>query len=451
MGQQSQRAKAKLQSINAALESGGLLEVKRTINSGLAPAEVAHLIESSPPKIRKMLWELVDTENEGEVLQHLSDEISASFLNEMSASQLVDLTSELDTDDVVDLLQQLPEQLSNDVLQEMDSEDRDRLEAVMFYPEDSAGGLMNTDTVTVRADITLDVVLRYLRRHRSLPAMTDNILVINRSHEFIGILPINKLLVSDLNQTVREVMTTDTQVIHANMDEEDVAKIFERHDLVSAPVIDSAGKLIGRITIDDVVDVIRDTADHSLMSMAGLDEEEDTFAPAFKTGRRRAVWLGINLVTAFIASSVIGLFDQTIERLVALAVLMPIVASMGGIAGSQVLTLVIRGQALGHISSRNINWLMNRELAVGFFNGLLWALVIAAITFFWFNDLQLAWIIGAAIIINFIVAALSGAALPIILKRQNIDPALAGGVLLTTITDVVGFFAFLGLASIFYL
>ena len=246
-------------------------------------------------------------------------------------------------------------------------------------------------------------------------------------------------------------MTTDTQVIHANMDEEDVAKIFERHDLVSAPVIDSVGKLIGRITIDDVVDVIRDTADHSLMSMAGLDEEEDTFAPALKTGRRRAVWLGINLITAFIASAVIGLFDQTIERLVALAVLMPIVASMGGIAGSQVLTLVIRGQALGHISSRNITWLMNRELAVGFFNGLLWAFVIAVITFFWFDDLQLAWIIGAAIIINFLVAALSGAALPIILKRQNIDPALAGGVLLTTITDVVGFFAFLGLASIFYL
>ena len=451
MGQQNQRAKAKLHSINTALDSGGLQEVKRTINTGLAPAEVAHLIESSPPKIRKMLWELIEKENEGEVLQHLSDEISASFLNEMSAAQLVDLTSELDTDDVADLLQQLPEHVSNDVLRGMDSKDRSRLETVLSYPEDSAGGLMNTDTVTVRADIKLDVVLRYLRRHRSLPEMTDNLLVINRSFEFIGILPINKLLVSDLNQTVREVMTTDTQIIHANMDEEDVAKIFERHDLVSAPVIDSAGKLIGRITIDDVVDVIRDTADHSLMSMAGLDEEEDTFAPALKTGRRRAVWLGINLVTAFIASAVIGLFDQTIERLVALAVLMPIVASMGGIAGSQVLTLVIRGQALGHISSRNINWLMNRELAVGFFNGLLWATVIAAITFFWFNDLQLAWIIGAAIIINFIVAALSGAALPIILKRHNIDPALAGGVVLTTITDVVGFFSFLGLASIFYL
>ena len=230
-----------------------------------------------------------------------------------------------------------------------------------------------------------------------------------------------------------------------------MAKIFERHDLVSAPVIDNHGKLIGRITIDDVVDVIRDTADHSMMSMAGLDEEEDTFAPAFKTGRRRAVWLGINLVTAFIASAVIGLFGETIERLVALAVLMPIVASMGGIAGSQVLTLVIRGQALGHISSSNIGWLLNRELAVGFFNGLLWAAVIAGITFFWFEDLMLAGIIAAAIVINLLVAALSGAALPIILKRQRIDPALAGGVILTTITDVVGFFSFLGLASIFYL
>lgn len=451
MGQQNQRAKAKLHSINAALESGGLQQVKRTINTGLAPAEVAHLIESSPPKVRKMLWELIEKENEGEVLQHLSDEISASFLNEMSAEQVVDLTSELDTDDVADLLQQLPKHVSNDVLRGMDSEDRSRLEAVLSYPEDSAGGLMNTDTVTVRPDITLDVVLRYLRRHRTLPEMTDNLLVINRNDEFIGILAINKLLVSDLKQTVREVMSTDTQILTASMDEEDVAKIFERHDLVSAPVVDNHGKLIGRITIDDVVDVIRDTADHSLMSMAGLDEEEDTFAPALKTGRRRAVWLGINLITAFIASAVIGLFDQTIERLVALAVLMPIVASMGGIAGSQVLTLVIRGQALGHISSSNIGWLLNRELAVGFFNGLLWATVIAGITLFWFNDLLLAGIIAAAIIINLLIAALSGAALPIILKRQSIDPALAGGVILTTITDVVGFFSFLGLASIFYL
>lgn len=451
MGQQNQRAKAKLHSINTALETGALEQVKRTINSGLAPAEIAHLIESSPPKFRKMLWRMIEKDNEGEVLQHLNDEVSALFLSEMSPEELVHLTSELDTDDVADILQQVPEHISHEVLRGMDSKNRDRLRTVLSYPEDSAGGLMNTDTITVRPDITLDVVLRYLRHHRSLPEMTDNLLVINRKSEFIGILPINKLLVSDLKQTVREVMTTDTQILHASMDEEDVAKIFERHDLVSAPVVDNDGKLIGRITIDDVVDVIRDTADHSLMSMAGLDEEEDTFAPAFKTGRRRALWLGINLITAFIASAVIGLFDQTIERLVALAVLMPIVASMGGIAGSQVLTLVIRGQALGHISSSNVRWLLNRELAVGFFNGLLWAVVIAGITLFWFNDFQLAWIIAAAIVINLLVAALSGAAVPIILKRQRIDPALAGGVILTTITDVVGFFSFLGLASIFYL
>lgn len=452
MGQQNQRAKAKLHSINAALETGGLQQVKRTLNSGLAPAEVAHLIESSPPKVRKMLWELIETANEGEVLQHLNDEVSGLFLNEMSAEELVHLTSELDTDDVADILQQIPNHVSDAVLRGMDSEDRDRLEAVLAYPEDTAGGLMNTDTVTVRPDITLDVVLRYLRRHRSLPEMTDNLLVINRNNEFIGILSINKLLVSDLKQTVREVMSTDAQVIHASMDEEDVAKVFERHDLVSAPVVDNHGKLLGRITIDDVVDVIRDTADHSLMSMAGLDDEEDTFAPAFKTGKRRALWLGINLITAFIASAVIGVFDATIERLVALAVLMPIVASMGGIAGSQVLTLVIRGQALGHINSMsNVRWLLNRELTVGFFNGLLWATVIGLITLVWFNDWQLAWIIAAAIIINLVIAALSGAAVPLILKRQRIDPALAGGVILTTITDVVGFFSFLGLASIFYL
>lgn len=451
MGQQNLRATAKLHSLNAALESGALQQVKRILNGGLAPAEVAHLIESSPPKVRKILWELIDKEHEGEILQDLSDEISAYFLNEMSAEELVDLTSDLDTDDVADLLQQLPERVTRQVLSSMDSEDRSRLESVLSYPEDSAGGLMNTDTVTVRPDITLDVVLRYLRRHRSLPEMTDNLLVVNRNDEFIGILAINKLLVSDLNQTVREVMTTECQIIPAQMDEEEVAKIFERHDLVSAPVVDAKGKLLGRITIDDVVDVIRDTADHSLMSMAGLDEEEDTFAPAFKTGRRRAIWLGINLLTAFIASAVIGLFDQTIEKLVALAVLMPIVASMGGIAGSQVLTLVIRGQALGHISGNNIGWLMNRELTVGFFNGLLWAAVIAAITLLWFGDLQLAWIIAAAIIINLLIAALSGAALPIVLKHQGIDPALAGGVILTTITDVVGFFSFLGLATLFYL
>lgn len=451
MAQQSEKARAKLHSLNAALESGAMAQVKRILNSGLAPVDIAHLIESSPPKARKVLWEMVDKELEGEVLQNLSEELQSHFLSDMSAEEVADIAAELDTDDVADMLQQLPERVTQEVLESMDQQDRARLESVLGYAEDSAGGLMNTDTITIRPDITLEVVLRYLRRHKSLPATTDNLLVVSRNNEFIGTLPISKLLVSDPNQTVREVMSTDVKIIPASMHDTDVAKLFERHDLVSAPVVDEDGILVGRITIDDVVDVIRETADHSLMSMAGLDDEEDTFAPALKTSRRRAVWLGINLLTALAASAVIGLFDKTIEQVVALAVLMPIVASMGGIAGSQVLTLVIRGEALGHLSGSNFRWLFNRELIVAGINGVLWAVVIAIITFAWFRDPAIAIIIGSAIIINLMVAAMSGAVLPMILKARGIDPALAGSVILTTVTDVVGFMSFLGLATLFYL
>lgn len=452
MAEPSEKARAKLLSLNEALESGAINRVRRIINSGLAPVDVAHLIESSTPRDRKLLWDLVDKEIEGEVLQYLSDDIQSQFLSDMSAAEVADMTADLDADDVADMLQQLPERVIQEVLDSMDHQDRSRLEAILGYPEDSAGGLMNTDTITIRPDITLDVVLRYLRRHQSLPDMTDNLLVVNRQSEFIGVLPIRKLLVSDPQQTVREVMSTGgVTVIQATQHETEVAKLFERHDLVSAPVVDANGILLGRITIDDVVDVIRETADHSLMSMAGLDEDEDTFAPALKTARRRAVWLGINLITAFIASAVIGMFDKTIQQVVALAVLMPIVASMGGIAGSQVLTLVIRGQALGHLSSANFTWLFNRELIVAALNGVLWAIVIAIITWLWFGDEMIAVIIAAAIIINLMAAAVTGAALPQILKSQGIDPALAGGVILTTVTDVVGFMSFLGLATLFYL
>lgn len=452
MAEPSEKARAKLHSLNEALESGAINRVRRIINSGLAPVDVAHLIESSPPKARKLVWDLVDREIEGEVLQYLSDELQSHFLSDMSAAEVIDMTADLDADDVADMLQQLPERVTQEVLDSMDHQDRARLEAILGYPEDSAGGLMNTDTITIRPDITLDVVLRYLRRHQSLPDMTDNLLVVNRQNEFIGVLPIRKLLVSDPLQTVREVMSTGgVTVIQATQHETEVAKLFERHDLVSAPVVDANGVLLGRITIDDVVDVIRETADHSLMSMAGLDEDEDTFAPALKTARRRAVWLGINLITAFIASAVIGMFDKTIQQVVALAVLMPIVASMGGIAGSQVLTLVIRGQALGHLSGANFGWLFNRELIVAALNGVLWAVVIALITWFWFDDQGIAVIIGAAIIINLLAAAVTGAALPQALKAWGIDPALAGGVILTTVTDVVGFMSFLGLATVFYL
>ena len=440
-----------LSHLTSALEDGAFSQVKRILNQGLAPVDVAHLLESSPPKERRLLWELIEPDNEGDVLQHLSDEIRGDFINEMSPQELVDATSDLDIDDQADLFQQLPDTVIHEVLMVMDASDRQRVEAVLSYPEDSAGGLMDTDVVTIRPDISIDTVLRYLRRHHELPDTTDSIWVVNRNDELVGLLPITKMLISDPSKVVQDVMSTDVITIGADTSDTEVAQLFERHDLISAPVVDDKGLLLGRITIDDVVDVIREEADHSLLSMAGLDDEEDTFAPAMKTSRRRAIWLGVNLITAFIASFVIGLFSEALDKIVALAILMPIVASMGGIAGSQVLTLVIRGMALGHLDRGNLKWLLNRELAVGALNGVLWAMVIGSITYLWFGDWVMAMIIASAIIINLLVAALAGAILPVSLKVANIDPALAGSVILTTVTDVIGFLSFLGLATLIYL
>jgi magnesium transporter len=309
---------------------------------------------------------------------------------------------------------------------------------------------MDTDTISVRARVTVDVVLRYLRRHTELPAMTDNIFVVNHRDEYIGLLPLRRLLVSDPGMTVREVMITDIDPIEAETHESEVASIFARYNLVSAPVIDSNGLLLGRITIDDVVDVIRDEADHSLLGMAGLTEDDDTFGPIWRTARSRAVWLGANLLTAFLASAVINLFEETIAQVVALAVLMPIVASMGGVAGSQTLTLVIRSMAQGQLVDSNMFWIMRRELAVGLINGAVWAIVVAIGAYFVFGDFTLGLVIAMALIINLAAAALSGATLPRLLQKLNIDPAVAGSVVLTTITDVVGFMSFLGLATLFY-
>lgn len=444
------RVKTRLKAISEALESGSLTQVARILNSGLEPSDIAHLLESSPPKQRRLLWQLVEDDLDGEVLQYLSDDIRSDFLSEMDARDVISIAEDLEIDDLADLLQQLPETVIAEVLDTMDHQDRQRLEEVLAYPEDSAGGLMDTDVITVRPDITVEVVLRYLRQHKSLPAMTDTLVVVNRKDDYIGILPLTTLLVSQPQSTVRELMQTDLDPILVTTPDSEVATRFARHDLVSAPVVDDRGKLLGRITIDDVVDVIREDADHEIMSMAGLDEEEDMFAPILKTTRGRAIWLGINLLTAFLASAVIGLFDEAIEKVVALAVLMPIVASMGGIAGSQALTLVIRGLATGKVSATNLGWLINREFLVGAINGLLWAAVVAGTATLWFGDWMLGALIAVALLINLTVAALAGTVLPVVLKRLKIDPALAGGVILTTVTDVVGFCAFLGLATLAY-
>ncbi|MBN1007756.1 magnesium transporter [Amphritea pacifica] len=441
---------SELDKLNTALEEGAFRQIRYTLNKTLRPSEVAHLIEKSPPKERRLLWSLIHKDIEADVLQELGDDVKSEILSKMNTSEVLAISESLETDDLADMMQQLPETVMHELLRSMDHQNRERLEKILSYPEDTAGGLMNTDTITIRPDITIEAALRYLRRHAELPDMTDSLFVVSRKDTYIGSLPLTRMLVSDPSSTVREMMVTDKSPIPADMEDTQVAKLFEQEDLVSAPVVDEEGQLLGRITIDDVVDVIREDADHSLMSMAGLDEDEDTFAPIMKTTRRRAVWLGINLITAFLASAVIGLFEETIGKVVALAVLMPIVASMGGIAGSQVLTLMIRGQALGHVERSNAGWLLNREMVVGALNGILWALVVAAIAIIWFQDLTIGIIIACAIIINLFAAALAGTMLPIVLKAWGIDPALAGSVLLTTITDVVGFFAFLGLATFFY-
>ena len=438
-----------LDRLSAALESGTFLDVRRMLN-GLSPADVAHLLESSPPKYRHILWQMVEVDQEGEVLGELGDELRAHFLSDMDAAEVAMITEDMEDDDVADILQQVPDRITQEVLNAMDHQDRTRLEQVMHYPDDCAGGLMNTDTITIRARLTLDVVLRYLRRHDEIPKMTDNLIVVNRSDQFIGLLSLRTLLVSDPSVSVREMMQTDVEPIPVDMSDTEVARLFERNDWVSAPVVNTDGRLLGRITIDDVVDVIREDADHSFMSMAGLDEEEDTFAPVSRAAPRRAVWLGINLATAFVASSMINLFQDTIEKVVALAVLMPIVASMGGIAGTHTLTVLSRSIAMGQVGKNNQLWLVNRELLIGVINGLLWASVVAVAASVWFEDWLIGLIIAAAMVINLITAALTGAVIPLLMTRAKIDPALAGGVVLTTVTDVVGFVSFLGLATWFY-
>ncbi len=440
---------AQLGEINEALNSGTFIQVRRILN-GLQPAEIAHLLESSPPPSRRVLWRLIDRDLEGDVLQELSEDIQGQFLRRMDTAEVVEITEGMDADDLADILQQLPDRVIREVLSAMSAQDRGRVEQVLAYDEDTAGGMMDTDTITVRPRLTLDIVLRYLRRHEELPDSTDNLIVVNRKGQYVGLLPLSKLLTSSTNITVREVMTTDVEAIPADLPDTEVANLFERHNWVSAPVVDDSGSVVGRITIDDVVDVIREDADHSLMSMAGLDEEEDTFSPVMRTAPRRAIWLGVNLLTAIIASSVINIFQGTIDKVVALAVLMPIVASMGGVAGSQTLTVVIRGIALGQIGRSNISWLLSREFRVGLMNGMLWAAIMGVIAGFWFDDRILGVIIAAAMVINLITAAVAGALLPMVLRSVNIDPALAGSVALTTITDVIGFFAFLGLATYFY-
>jgi magnesium transporter len=435
-----------LQLLREQLDSGRMRSARLMVHS-LHPAETARLLESLPQQERALLWEMVAPDDEGDVLVELSDEVRDGLVEGMQTEELIAATAGMDFDDLADLLADLPEVVTQQVLQSLDKADHDRLQQVLAYEEDCAGGLMNIDIVTVRPDVTLEVVMRYLRAVGEMPDGTDLIFVVNRDNEYVGSLFLSRLLTHDPDTLVSGVMATDVMPIPAHTPSKQVVWEFENRDLLSAPVVDDDYRVVGRITVDDVVDVIRDEAEHSLMSAAGLDEEDDMFAPVFKSARRRALWLGINLGTAFLAASVVDLFQTAIDKIVLLAVLMPVVPSMGGVAGTQSLVIITRAMALGQVDKTNAAEILRKELAVGLLNGVGWSVVVATFTYLWFGDWRIGGVIAAAMIINLFVAALSGFGIPLLLRQMRIDPAIAGGVVLTTVTDVVGYMAFLGLGA----
>ena len=423
-----------------------LNQIKRLLNKMSSP-EIAHALESSPPKQRELLFSLLETNEEGDVLADLGEEIQQDLLSNISNEELTEAVKELELDEIVDILQNLPKERMNYILSKMSLRDRQRIELGLTYPDNTAGGLLNTDVISVRPSHSIEVVISYLRGQEELPENTDKIFVVNKDDQYVGELSISKIITSESTMTVREVMETDVIPLLVEQDDKEVAIIFERNDLISSAVIDQSGKLLGRITIDDVIDVIREDADQNFLGMAGV--AEDTFAPPGRAAKSRVFWLSMNLLTAFIASMTINLFQDVLEQIVYLAILMPIVASMGGVAATQTLTIVLRGLTLEQINSSNLRWLLKRELAVSILNGIVLSILVGCATYFWFGEIVLAVLISCALIINLISSVIAGVFVPLILRRLKQDPAIAGSVVVTTVTDVVGFLSFLGLATIF--
>ena len=421
-------------------------EVRSLLNK-LSSSEIAHALESSPPKQRKLFFSLLETNEEGDVLADLGEEIQQDLISSISNEELAEAVKELEPDETVDILQNLPEERMNTILSKMSFRDRKRIEIGLTYPENTAGGLLNTDVISVRPSHSIEVVINYLRDQKELPNNTDKIFVVNKEDEYVGELAIGKIITSRPKLSVREVMDTNANPIFVNQDDKEVATIFERNDIISSAVIDESGKLIGRITIDDVLDVIKEDADQNFLGMAGV--AEDTFAPPGRAARSRVFWLSMNLLTAFIASMTINIFKDVLDQIVYLAILMPIVASMGGVAATQTLTIVLRGLTLEQINSSNLQWLFKRELAVSILNGFVLSILVGLVTFFWFDEILLALLISFALVINLISAVIAGVFVPLILRSLNQDPAIAGSVVVTTVTDVIGFLSFLGLATIF--
>ena len=440
-----------LDELSEVLDSGAIIKARNLLNA-LYPSEIADVIEGSPRNRRDLIWSLVSNENKGETLAELTEEVRGNLLDELidedGPEGLAVIAENLDTDDLADIIQSLPKNLVKKTVKSLDKQNQDRLSKVLSFSDDTAGGLMNIDTINVRANVTVEVLLKYLRSLKKLPEQTDIVFVTDIMNKYYGFVSIQDLLVTNTGTLISDIMTKDNNIIEPDTTQHEVARIFENADLVSAAVVDRDGILLGRITVDDVVDVIREEADDSVLNMAGLNKDDDIFAPIIQSTKRRSLWLGANLLTAIMAAAAIGIFEATIEKVVALAILMPIVASMGGIAGMQSLALVIRSQALDQIGSSNSRLLILKEASIGVLNGLLWSTIVALAVYFWFESVFLGIVIASALLINLIIGAISGVSLPLILARLKIDPALAGGAILTTITDIVGFISLLGIATL---
>ncbi len=446
-----QHSEKKLGKLISDLERDQITSIQQTLTS-LHPSEIARLLESLTPGKRKIIWQLVDQDDEGDVLKELVEDVRQNLIGEMDATELIAATQDMELDDLADLLVDLPETVTEQVITALDRQDQIRLESVMSYDEDTAGGLTNPRIISVRRGITIEVLMRYLKRLNKLPEHTNYIYIVNRNDEYLGALKLVDLFLEDKNKPIETIMDESVKAMLADVDVKQVAIDFQNLDLISMPVIDEKNRLLGQITVDDVVDVIQDQVNSEIFNMAGLDDEDDIFAPVILSTKRRAVWLGMNLIAAFVVAGAIGLFQEILQQIVILAVLMPIVASMGGVAGNQTLILVIRGIAMGKIQRSNARKLLVKESSVALLNGLTWSIVVSVLAVVLF---QTTWaiglIVGAAMLLNIFASAIAGVAIPFLLKKMGIDPALAGGVLMITLTDVLGFVTFLGLATLFLL
>ena len=444
-----EKSEKKLSTIINDLEKDKATNIQNTLSS-LNPSEIARLLESLTQRERNVLWQMVDQEDEGEILKELIEEVRQNLISQMNASELIAATQDMELDDLADILSDLPNQITDQVIKALDKQDQNRLESVISYDENTAGGLTNPKIVSIRRGVNIDGLMKYLRNMHALPENTNYIYVINRDNQYIGAVKLVDLFTQSKEMPIEEIMDSNVKAIHADVLAEEVAIEFQDLDLISAPVTDSNNRLLGQITIDDVVDVIQDQVNSEMFNMAGLDDEDDMFAPIFISSKRRAVWLGANLVAAFIVATAVSLFQETLDQIVILAVLMPIVASMGGVAGNQTLILVIRGIAMGKIQKSNAMKLLNKEALVALLNGFIWSIVVSIFSVILFNTKwEIGIIVGLSMLINIIASAIAGVSIPFFLKRIGIDPALAGGVMMTTLTDVLGFITFLGLATLF--